>query len=200
MKLLLSTILLFIVISLNGQSNEYMQTTRDSIQVRNLTAIVLKQKELKHKIDSITANKGKSQYQEGIVEMTHYLALSMFKLNEYTEDGKRSLAAQYGNLSWYYLFDSKFAKATEAAVKALELDSSQIWVNTNLGHSYLLQGDLKKAKGVYSTILTKKHVDGTPFSDVLLKDFEALKKEGIDSPLFNRASSYIIKKGQKVSH
>ena len=56
----------------------------------------------------------------------------------------RKAAEDYGNLSWQYLFSRQYTEAEQAAKKALELDDSQHWVETNLGHSFLLRGDLKK--------------------------------------------------------
>jgi len=86
---------------------------------------------------------------------------------------KRSL---YGNLSWQYLFSRQYAEAEQAAQKALDLDDSQHWVETNLGHSFLLRGDLKKAKQVYREYMDQ---DGPKAKSMLLQDLDALEAGGV---------------------
>jgi tetratricopeptide (TPR) repeat protein len=85
-------------------------------------------------------------------------------------------AGDFGNLSWQYLFNGQYAQAEQAAKKALELDDSQHWVKTNLGHSYLLRGNLKKAKQVYREYMDD---DGPKAKSMLLKDLDALEAGGV---------------------
>lgn len=85
-------------------------------------------------------------------------------------------ASDFGNLSWQYLFNKQYAEAETAALKALELDASQHWAKTNLGHSFLLRGDLKKAKKVYREYMEE---DGAKAKSMLLKDLDDLEANGV---------------------
>ncbi|MFN0215941.1 MAG: tetratricopeptide repeat protein [Saprospiraceae bacterium] len=85
-------------------------------------------------------------------------------------------AADFGNLSWLLLFTHQYAEAEKAAQKALELDADQHWVKTNLGHSHLLRGNLKKAKRAYREYLDE---DGEKAKSLLLKDLDQLEAASI---------------------
>ncbi len=193
-KYLIFGITIFLISGLKSQNNEYIKILDNGVQVKNLTAIALKFNELKTKMDSISSNKGKSVYQEQFVELTHYMALDVRKKNEYTNEGKKSLAVQNGNLSWYYLFDGQYKKANVTAKKGLSFDNAQVWINANLGHSYLLLGKYKSAKKTYKQILNQQHRNGDSFKNVILSDLEVLESEGITNSHFNKIRKYIKRK------
>lgn len=100
----------------------------------------------------------------------------------------RKAAEDYGNLSWQYLFNRQYAEAQHAAQKALELDDSQHWVMTNLGHAYLLRGDLKKAKKVYREYMDK---DGPKAKSMLLKDLDDLEAGGVVHKGISKARKWL---------
>lgn len=176
-----------------GQSNEYIKILDNGVQVKNLTAIALKHKEIREKMNGVKTMKGKSQYQKELIDLTHYTALDVTKKNEYTKEGRKILAGQYGNLSWYYIFDLKAAEARDAALKGLELDGTQLWLYTNLGHSYLLLNKLGKAKKAYKKIKDSQHRTGVKYSQIILEDFQKLKEENIYVPNLKRIKNFLDK-------
>lgn len=99
-------------------------------------------------------------------------------------------AFEYGNLSWQLLFTGQYPEAEQAARKALELDNTQLWVKTNLGHSFMLRGDLKQAKQVYGTYITE---DGSKAKTMLLKDFNALEAVGVRHKNIAKAREWVEK-------
>lgn len=97
-------------------------------------------------------------------------------------------ALEYGNLSWQLLFTGQYPEAEHAARKALELDNTQLWVKTNLGHSFMLRGDLKQAKQVYGAYITE---DGSKAKTMLLKDFNALEAAGVQHKNIAKAREWV---------
>jgi len=84
-----------------------------------------------------------------------------------------------GNLSWHLLIVDSFKQAEKFARLGLQMDTSQIWIKTNLAHSLLLQGRYSEAEKEYLSIKEIKDIDGTLFKDEILKDFADLEKSGI---------------------
>lgn len=97
------------------------------------------------------------------------------------------LATSYGNLAWTQLFLRKFKEAETSSRKGLENDSTQVWINTNLALSLLLQGKYEAAESVYISLKDVLYSDGvTPFRTIFLEDLDALEKEGISHPDFQK--------------
>ncbi|MGE0084631.1 MAG: tetratricopeptide repeat protein [Desulfococcaceae bacterium] len=119
------------------------------------------------------------EYRKGAEEVKQYLeTVSIEELQT------RKQAAEYGSLSWKYLFDRQFAKAGEAAQKGIALDPSQEWIKTNLASSFLFTGQWDKAKAIYLELKDKKdqHDETKTYRDVFLEDLNALEKAGITHP------------------
>lgn len=185
-------LILFFSTELNAQEKQYVIEMKEAgVRGRNLTAIAVDYKKIKAKLDSVQTLSGKSKFQEDLMEMVHYLSIDVNKLEGYTQKGKTSMAIGNGNLAWYYLFDREFKKAENVALKALELDESQKWIYTNLGHAYLLQGNYKAAKSTYKKIKKLSNADGKPYSEVILNDLELLEKQGIEIPKALKIRKYL---------
>ncbi|MDX2248676.1 MAG: tetratricopeptide repeat protein [Bacteroidia bacterium] len=102
------------------------------------------------------------------------------------------LSQQYGNLSWYALFTQDYPLAETAAKRALELDPAQLYVHTNLGHSYLLRGRYQEAQEAYKPLLGKKDDSGKPYEQVILEDLAELEKEGITHPDVQKIRKWLM--------
>jgi cation transport regulator ChaC len=85
----------------------------------------------------------------------------------------------YGSLSWEALFAKNYALAERVALRCLELDKTQEWVLTNLGHSQLLRGQYDNAKTTYGKLKGKKNNENKDYKQVLLNDMNELAAEGI---------------------
>jgi len=97
---------------------------------------------------------------------------------------KNGLSYIYGNLSWYYLIERDYRKALDYAQKALTLDPSQKWIETNLAHALLLLGKKEKAKMIYLKHIGET-VDNESWEDIILEDISTLKENNITSPYFD---------------
>lgn len=136
--------------------------------------------------DSLEARR---QYQ-AVVELQGLRVRCIDTLQSVDNRLVQQAALEYGNLSWQLLFTSQYPEAEHAARKALELDNTQLWVKTNLGHSFLLRGDLKKAKQVYGTYIEG---DGSKAKTLLLKDFNALEAAGVRHKNIAKAWEWVEK-------
>lgn len=88
---------------------------------------------------------------------------------------------EYGSLSRWALFARDYPLAERAARRCLELDPERVWVQANLGHAQLLQGNVKKAKEAYHPL--KGKLNGSKsFKTTIEEDFEALEAENITHP------------------
>jgi Flp pilus assembly protein TadD len=72
-----------------------------------------------------------------------------------------------------------YALAEKSSLRCLELDATQIYVFTNLGHSQLLRGQYAAAKKTYQQLKGKKDAQGNDYKGVILKDLADLEAEGI---------------------
>jgi tetratricopeptide (TPR) repeat protein len=194
MKILLIIFLsIFIITPIISQDSLYI-TDVGYGKLRNLTLLSKEYQSAQKKRDGLETSKGKSIYQKEIVRLTHYFAIDlMVKEETYTKEGKLILGKEYGNLAWYYLFEEEYEKAAEAAIKGLELAPSQTWIKTNLGHSYLLLGNYKKAKKVYKEFKELKQEDGKKFKEIILEDLIILEEEGIEIPKKKKIRKYLKK-------
>lgn len=163
-------------------------------KLRNLTLLSKEYSDAQKKRDAIKTMKGKSMHQEEIIRLTHYFAIDLtVKEETYTKEGKILLGKEYGNLAWYYLFEKKYEKARESAIKGLELAPSQTWIKTNLGHSYLLSGKYKSAKKIYKEFKEQKHEDGRKFKEIILEDLKIIEEKGIEIPKRKKIYKYLKK-------
>ena len=95
-----------------------------------------------------------------------------------------------GNLSWFLLFERRFAEAESFATEALNMGDEKgfaeyiEWIYTNLASSLLLQGKYEAAKKIYIEKKNLKYpLDETKtFKEAFLHDLDVLKKAGITNP------------------
>jgi WD40 repeat protein len=101
------------------------------------------------------------------------------------DKNSKELGTQYGNLSWFILFEdslNKFQKAMIYGKKAVEL-TPEDWTNANLGHAYLFNNDFEQAKIHYTFMLENL--------DTLKLDFDILEKADITHPRMTEMRKYL---------
>lgn len=92
----------------------------------------------------------------------------------------RESADTLGRLSWTALFLKDAVAAKEAAEKGLKVNPQAHWIGANLGHAYLLLGEISAAQHAYH-----QFVQAEPNQkDTLMQDYQALKKAGVVLPGF----------------
>ena len=135
---------------------------------------VNKTKPFANKIKATTGPADKVYNQEQIVTILEKALTKYPKSNQLIE----RTANENSSLAWYYLFTKQFPQAEQVALRGLQLDNSQEWINTNLALSLLYQGKLEIAKKLYLELKDTAYQNGT-FKNVFLEDLAALEKEGI---------------------
>lgn len=88
---------------------------------------------------------------------------------------KTQLARNYGNLSWYLIFDKKYNKAIIAAKKGLFWDKNQTWIYTNLALSNLLAGNKNNALKIYRKYKTENTNNNQNFKRAFISDLNEAK-------------------------
>lgn len=91
------------------------------------------------------------------------------------------------SLTWYQLLTKDYDGAIKNSRIGIQLDINKaVLLETNLAHAYLLSGDYQNAKIIYLMNKGKKVNDKELWEDIILKDFEDLRKEGIKSENFKK--------------
>jgi len=90
--------------------------------------------------------------------------------------------SEYGSLSWWALFAKDYALSEKAARRCLQLDETQVYVLTNLGHSQILRGQYKAGIAAYEKLKSKKDGNGKDYKVVILEDLQVLEEAGISHP------------------
>jgi len=110
----------------------------------------------------------------------------------YFENNAKTISTAHGNLSWYYILEGEYELAKQNAVKGTVLYPEHIWIKTNEAHAYLLSGNLKKAKEIYS-----KNKDviirNEKFGALCLKDLEHFTIQKIVIPNHDEIKSLLGK-------
>jgi tetratricopeptide (TPR) repeat protein len=97
------------------------------------------------------------------------------------------IAEKYLLLSWYQLLIGKYNQTIHSSKKGIDLDKNlKMSLETNLAHAYLLSGDFEKAKFIYMKNKKKKFINGKLWEEVIIKDFETLRKEDVQSNDFEK--------------
>jgi tetratricopeptide (TPR) repeat protein len=108
-----------------------------------------------------------------------------------TTDKHSDLVQALGIAGWHALLGNQPLEAARLSEEALKLDSSQTWINVNLGHAYLFLGRVDDAKKIYAA--TKDVPRGTEgnrkFADDIKDDFNLFRKLQISLSDMNRIES-----------
>ncbi|MBC7778333.1 MAG: hypothetical protein H7246_23075, partial [Phycisphaerae bacterium] len=82
----------------------------------------------------------------------------------------------------------KFEDAGVAIVRGLEIDSTYLYLSTNLPHTILFQGNLEKARDIYRANADREFVQFDPsfrtLRDAYLDDFKTFRREAKEKPGF----------------
>lgn len=108
----------------------------------------------------------------------------LLKDKEFPSNDSKSLARLYGNLAYHELFVKSFVLAEVSARRALDLDSSQQWIITNLAPALLFQGKYEAAEALYKEYIGKSYVDVIPKEFVVSFkiDLDRLEQAGVTHP------------------
>ncbi|MCB0847741.1 MAG: leucine-rich repeat domain-containing protein, partial [Bacteroidetes bacterium] len=105
-------------------------------------------------------------------------------------------ATNYNSLGWYQLLTGQFTEAEVAIRRGMELDSTYIFLHTNLPTSLLLQGKVEEARKLYIAWKDKPFQDKT-YRSIFLGDLEKIEEAGIIPPELKEAVEEIRQLLQK---
>ncbi len=102
-----------------------------------------------------------------------------YEQNPTDAQAKSKLAMALGTMSWYFLLNHNFTKASDTALLALKLSAGQNILKANLAHALLFHGHDAQAEQIYRDNQYKMVGDTQKFSDEVLGDFKEMQKYGL---------------------
>ena len=93
----------------------------------------------------------------------------------------RATAVALGNLAWSAVLGQSFSEALDSAQRAATLAPDLLWIRGNLAHALLFAGRADEAKQIYLANKGKTLRENTLWEAGIHKDFEALRKAGLES-------------------
>lgn len=106
------------------------------------------------------------------------------KMNTIINNGKGS-ALDYNTLGYYYLLTKQYGKALKVLKEGEKLDATELLIQLNLAHAYLLNGNYKSAKAIHKTYSNQNVTDSLSWTQKTKLDFDAFQKAGIQDANFN---------------
>ena len=107
------------------------------------------------------------------------------KLSVIVVHGKPN-ATDYNNLGYAYLVTKQYAKAVKFLKEGEKLDESELLIQMNLAHAYLLNKDFRSAKPIYKKYQSQNVNDSLSWAQKVKLDFETFKTAGLPSNDFDR--------------
>nr|WP_288935178.1 tetratricopeptide repeat protein [uncultured Allomuricauda sp.] len=147
----------------------------------SLHHVLRKANNLKEQIDETIYPEEKMVFQQEIMN------LLKDSFNKYPNNDriKYELALAHVNMSWIQLRIKEYDKAEQTILDAPILESPLLTLSCNLAHSYLLKSDMDKAMVLYEELSKKVNDQNESYKSIILKDFDTLRKDGIDHDGFN---------------
>jgi tetratricopeptide (TPR) repeat protein len=92
----------------------------------------------------------------------------------------------YNTLGYAYIMTKQYAKAIKFLKEGEILDSSELLIQLNLAHAYMLNKDFKLAKQIHKKYQFQNVTDSLSWTQKVKLDFETFEKAGLPSGDFNR--------------
>lgn len=107
------------------------------------------------------------------------------KLATIINDGKAT-ALDYNAIGNSYLLTKQYGKAIKFLKEGEKLDNTELLIQMNLAHAYLLNDNYSSAKAIYKEYQSQNVTDSLSWTQKIKQDFAAFKKAGITSSDFER--------------
>lgn len=114
------------------------------------------------------------------------------KLTTIINDGKAT-ALDYNAIGNSYLLTKQYGKAIKFLKEGEKLDHTELLIQLNLAHAYLLNDNYAAAKAIYKEYQSQNVTDSLSWTQKIKQDFAAFKKAGITSNDFERVLKLIDK-------
>lgn len=100
-------------------------------------------------------------------------------------DGKAT-ALDYNAIGNSYLLTKQYGKAIKFLREGEKLDDTELLIQMNLAHAYLLNDNYASAKAIYKEYQSQNVTDSLSWTQKVKQDFAAFKEAGITSNDFER--------------
>ena len=107
------------------------------------------------------------------------------KLQSIVVYGKATIL-DYNALGYAYIITKQYGKAIKFLKQGETLDNSELLLQLNLAHAYLLNKDFKSAKSIYKKYQSQNVTDGLGWTQKVKLDFETFEKAGLPNADFER--------------
>lgn len=142
----------------------------------SLHHVLRKVNHLKEQIDETIDLKEKMAFQE---EIMHILDENLKKY-PHNDRLQYELVLSHANISWLQLRLQDYQKAEQTILDAITFNIPLQSLTCNLAHCHLLQDDLDKALELYLELSQQVNTANEKYSEVIIKDFEILRRDGIE--------------------
>jgi hypothetical protein len=106
------------------------------------------------------------------------------KMNTILNNGKAE-ALDYNTLGYYYLITKQYGKALKTLKEAEKSDTTELLIQMNLAHAYLLNGNYKSAKAIHKSYSNQNVTDSLSWIQKTKLDFDAFQMAGIQNENYN---------------
>ena len=120
------------------------------------------------------------------------------KLAVIINDGKATVL-DYNAIGSSYLLTKQYGKALKYLKDGEKLDNTELLVQLNLAHAYLLNDNYKEAKKIYKKYQNQNVTDSLSWTQKTEQDFKAFQKAGIQNEDFERVLK-LLKESVKSVH
>jgi len=107
------------------------------------------------------------------------------KLSVIINNGKATVM-DYNNIGSCYLLTKQYGKALKYLQQGEKLDNTELLIQLNLAHAYLLNDNYKEAKKIYNKYKNQNVTDSLSWTQKTEQDFKAFQKSGIQNEDFER--------------
>ncbi len=140
-------------------------------------------------LDSKSANKGllaaiRTQAQAHFTAGKYDKAIDLLNSAIFT-NGNATVKDYYAQ-GLNYLYSRQFSKAKQQFDEAEKLDNSDLFIKLGKAHTLLLSDDFSRARDIYRKYKGENVNTTTSWKDRVKKDFESLKKAGLESKDYER--------------
>ena len=101
-------------------------------------------------------------------------------------DNGNGKSVDYNALGTYYIYSKQYGKALKTLKEAEKLDDSELLIQLNLAHAYLLNDQYSEAKALHKKYKNQNVSADESWINRTKSDFEEMKKAGIQSDNFDR--------------
>jgi hypothetical protein len=98
----------------------------------------------------------------------------------------KAKASDFNLLGYSYLMTKQYAKATKSLKDGERMDESDLLLQMNLAHSYMLNNNFKMAKAIHKKYQSQNVTASLSWTQKVQQDFDTFKKAGLPTDDFDR--------------